>query len=367
MSSLAQDELGHATALYGLLARADRRDADAIAYDREPAEYRHARLLDHGRGDWAMTIARRYLYDTADAVRLAALADGSWRAARGARRQAPARRALPRDACRIVVRAPGPDGGRVARPARRRARRRWRPMRPRSSRRSPVSRHSSTPACWPGRWPRSRSSGATSSDRSSTVSGWRCPRPRVDPARGRTDHGAPSTGCTASSRWFAAATRERPGDRRRADRTGGGGRPGGARRDPGPGAAGPLDRRPRDRPRRAGGRRRHRGRDPPDVRGLPGARCDPGHDRGAARAPVRPPGPGAHDVRGPVDVRSDLARRARRVLGAGIAPPGTPEDTRCPFCASANVVMDSAFGPTQCRTLFYCRACRQPFEAMKSV
>jgi ring-1,2-phenylacetyl-CoA epoxidase subunit PaaD len=29
--------------------------------------------------------------------------------------------------------------------------------------------------------------------------------------------------------------------------------------------------------------------------------------------------------------------------------------------------MDSAFGPTQCRSLFYCRACRQPFEAMKSV
>jgi len=52
---------------------------------------------------------------------------------------------------------------------------------------------------------------------------------------------------------------------------------------------------------------------------------------------------------------------------AGIAPPGTAEDTRCPFCASANVVMDSAFGPTQCRMLFYCRACRQPFEAMKSV
>ena len=52
---------------------------------------------------------------------------------------------------------------------------------------------------------------------------------------------------------------------------------------------------------------------------------------------------------------------------AGIAPPGIAEDTRCPYCASANVVMDSAFGPTQCRTLFYCRACRQPFEAMKTV
>jgi ring-1,2-phenylacetyl-CoA epoxidase subunit PaaC len=78
MSSLAQDELGHAAALYGLLAELTGADADALAYDREPDEYRHCRLLDHGRGDWAMTIARRYLYDTADSVRLDALAGGSW-------------------------------------------------------------------------------------------------------------------------------------------------------------------------------------------------------------------------------------------------------------------------------------------------
>ena len=77
MSSLAQDELGHAAALYALLAELAGTDADALAYDRPPEEYRHARLLDHGRGDWAMTIARRYLYDTADAVRLDALAGGS--------------------------------------------------------------------------------------------------------------------------------------------------------------------------------------------------------------------------------------------------------------------------------------------------
>jgi ring-1,2-phenylacetyl-CoA epoxidase subunit PaaD len=52
---------------------------------------------------------------------------------------------------------------------------------------------------------------------------------------------------------------------------------------------------------------------------------------------------------------------------AGIAPPAEPEDMRCPHCASSDVVIDSAFGPTQCRSLFYCRSCRQPFEAMKSV
>jgi ring-1,2-phenylacetyl-CoA epoxidase subunit PaaC len=81
ISSLAQDELGHAQALYRLLGDtvADGRDADAWAYDRPPEGYLHARLLDHPRGDWAATIVRRYLYDTADDARLAALVDSSHR------------------------------------------------------------------------------------------------------------------------------------------------------------------------------------------------------------------------------------------------------------------------------------------------
>lgn len=55
------------------------------------------------------------------------------------------------------------------------------------------------------------------------------------------------------------------------------------------------------------------------------------------------------------------------LAAAGIAPPTSLEDTRCPHCASAQVVRDSLFGPTQCRSLFYCRSCRQPFEALKVV
>jgi ring-1,2-phenylacetyl-CoA epoxidase subunit PaaD len=62
---------------------------------------------------------------------------------------------------------------------------------------------------------------------------------------------------------------------------------------------------------------------------------------------------------------SESGRRA--LAAAGIAPPTASADLRCPWCASAQVVMDSAFGPTQCRSLYYCRACRQPFEALKSV
>lgn len=81
ISSLAQDELGHAQALYGLLVDlvADGRDADGWAYDRPPEGYLHARLLDHPRGDWAATIARRYLYDTADTARLAVVEGSSHR------------------------------------------------------------------------------------------------------------------------------------------------------------------------------------------------------------------------------------------------------------------------------------------------
>jgi len=56
-----------------------------------------------------------------------------------------------------------------------------------------------------------------------------------------------------------------------------------------------------------------------------------------------------------------------RLRESGFAPPAEPEEVRCPFCDSANVAMDSAFGPTLCRSLFYCRTCRQPFESFKAI
>jgi ring-1,2-phenylacetyl-CoA epoxidase subunit PaaC len=77
-SSLAQDEIGHAQALYRLLAELTGDDPDRIAFGRAPVEYNHARLLDHPRTDWGFSIARRFLYDTADASRLDLLAAGSY-------------------------------------------------------------------------------------------------------------------------------------------------------------------------------------------------------------------------------------------------------------------------------------------------
>ena len=77
-SSISQDEIGHARALYEMLAGLTGQDADEIAFGRQPDAYRHAALMNHARTDWAFTIARRYLYETADTVRLEALARSSY-------------------------------------------------------------------------------------------------------------------------------------------------------------------------------------------------------------------------------------------------------------------------------------------------
>jgi ring-1,2-phenylacetyl-CoA epoxidase subunit PaaC len=76
-SSIAQDEIGHAKAWYELLASLTDDDADRIAFGRAPEAYRHAALMNHPRTDWAFTVVRRFLYETADALRLEVLAASS--------------------------------------------------------------------------------------------------------------------------------------------------------------------------------------------------------------------------------------------------------------------------------------------------
>ena len=76
-SSIAQNEIGHARALYELAAKELGTDADALAFDRDPAEYRSAQLVELHLLDWAHTIARRYLYEEADRLRIEALTESS--------------------------------------------------------------------------------------------------------------------------------------------------------------------------------------------------------------------------------------------------------------------------------------------------
>src|SRR5712691_9614742 len=70
-SSIAQNEIGHARALYELAARELGTTADELAFDRDPDEYRSAPLVElRFVPDWARTIARRVLYEAADEIRL---------------------------------------------------------------------------------------------------------------------------------------------------------------------------------------------------------------------------------------------------------------------------------------------------------
>ncbi|MBT2642368.1 phenylacetate-CoA oxygenase subunit PaaJ [Bacillus sp. ISL-41] len=57
----------------------------------------------------------------------------------------------------------------------------------------------------------------------------------------------------------------------------------------------------------------------------------------------------------------------------GIAPPPrhiaeTGEwQADCPYCGSTYTTMENLFGPTACRSILYCKSCKNPFEAMKPV
>lgn len=62
----------------------------------------------------------------------------------------------------------------------------------------------------------------------------------------------------------------------------------------------------------------------------------------------------------------------------GLAPPtgegpvlitsiGLPKTAVCPFCGSKETRNENAFGPTPCRSLYYCESCRNPFEQFKPV
>jgi ring-1,2-phenylacetyl-CoA epoxidase subunit PaaD len=68
-----------------------------------------------------------------------------------------------------------------------------------------------------------------------------------------------------------------------------------------------------------------------------------------------------------------------KLRAAGFAPPvpraaGEPQLVqlrsrifRCPYCGSDDTRLENLFGPTPCRSIRCCAACRQPFEQFKTV
>lgn len=78
-SSIAQDELGHAVALYELAVGGDgadvggHTDIDACAFGRDRSAWRSCWLVEQPCTDWAAALVRHWLYDTAEWLRWEAL------------------------------------------------------------------------------------------------------------------------------------------------------------------------------------------------------------------------------------------------------------------------------------------------------
>lgn len=75
-----------------------------------------------------------------------------------------------------------------------------------------------------------------------------------------------------------------------------------------------------------------------------------------------------------------IAPAAKAKLKAyGIAPPARTEQTdlvqllrrraavQCPYCDSFDTELRSEFGSTACKSVCWCRSCRQPFEEFKAI
>jgi ring-1,2-phenylacetyl-CoA epoxidase subunit PaaD len=59
----------------------------------------------------------------------------------------------------------------------------------------------------------------------------------------------------------------------------------------------------------------------------------------------------------------DSGRQSRPVFATITTRPRAA----CPWCGSDDTALENLFGPTLCRTLFWCNRCRQPFEQFKAV
>lgn len=78
-SALAQDEIGHANAIYQLVAPWRNTSADKLAFARPPADFRCAAVVELAdEFDYGFAIARQLLCDHFDLLRLARLARSSY-------------------------------------------------------------------------------------------------------------------------------------------------------------------------------------------------------------------------------------------------------------------------------------------------
>lgn len=79
-------------------------------------------------------------------------------------------------------------------------------------------------------------------------------------------------------------------------------------------------------------------------------------------------------INNPPWTSASITEKGREALKQfGIAPPPAQANSDgswhvdCPYCGSAYNTLENIFGPSACRSLLYCKECKNPFEAMKPI
>jgi ring-1,2-phenylacetyl-CoA epoxidase subunit PaaC len=77
-SSMAQDKIGQAQALYVLLNDLGEQEPDTVAFTRNANQFHNAQLLELPNGEYDFSLMRHFLYDHADQLRFETLANSSY-------------------------------------------------------------------------------------------------------------------------------------------------------------------------------------------------------------------------------------------------------------------------------------------------
>lgn len=77
-SSMAQDKIGQALALYTILNQMGEQDPDTIAFMRNSPQFHCSQLVEYPIGEYDFSLVRHFLYDHADFLRYEALTTSSF-------------------------------------------------------------------------------------------------------------------------------------------------------------------------------------------------------------------------------------------------------------------------------------------------
>ncbi len=77
-SSMAQDKLGQALALYQLLHQLGEMEPDTVAFTRNSPQFHNCQLVEYPIGEYDFSLVRHFLFDNAELLRYEMLAESSY-------------------------------------------------------------------------------------------------------------------------------------------------------------------------------------------------------------------------------------------------------------------------------------------------